>query len=217
MRVMVRKCPFTGQLYEEKERKQYIEHLHDLREQMKLERRHKCIVNEWQKWLAEQKQDIKYVADIPDWFLANQRKIMDFTNDIEFASGFHRRNRFVEQDKFVKLQWEYPPKYSRLVSNTHSCPHNGVTNWGSNPDKPVGYPGWSGNLHGSLIRPKNNEYSYPYSEALNIVGIRTGTGGGGNKNFSYGFKIFVSDWPGLQYEIDGLEQDQMVRIIKGQR
>jgi hypothetical protein len=105
------------------------------------------------------------------------------------------------------------------VSNSHSCPHNGVTNWSPswNTDKtvPTGYPGWTGHIEWLVEWPKEFDGIYLGSDLFAKGTFRTGrqrahtgTGGGGgghfNKEFNtycqrpgYDFKIFAADWPGL--------------------
>lgn len=210
MRVQVRKCPFTGKLFEEKDKAKYVKHLFELRESMRSERNNERTRATWKKWLDAEKAKILRIEDIPAWFLENQRKIMDACNAIDFDSNFDRRNRFVQEDKFTKLEFE-TCRFDGNASNSHVCPEGGVTNWcAKEKNKPSGYPGFTGYLKGSLARPKKNQHTYPYSEALNRVGIRTGTGGGGNNDFGYGFTIFLADWPGIS---EGLVFD----TLKGKR
>lgn len=214
MKIVVYKCPFTGKLFEQKDKAIYAKHLSELREKQRQDREYDRLRSTWCNWLAEERANIHYVEEIPAWFLKNQRKIMDAVNALKFSSGFDRCSKFVKDDKFVNLEWERC-QFTTKASNTHVCPDDGITNWGSEKDKPAGYTGWVGYLKGSLVRPNRHNYSYPYSEALNIVGIKTGTGGGGNINFGYGFTIFLRDWPGLQHQVNEIEQDQIVHTLKG--
>ena len=109
-------------------------------------------------------------------------------------------------------------RWSENVSNSHSCPHDGVTNWAPswNKDKtvPTGYPGWTGHIEWLVEWPKEFDGIYLGSDLFGgFTGSRrirahTGTGGGAgghfNKEFNtwcqrpqYDFKLFASDWPGL--------------------
>lgn len=109
--------------------------------------------------------------------------------------------------------------WSDCVSNSHSCPHNGVTNWfsSSNKDKtvPTGYPGWTGRVEWIVKWPKEWDGFYLGSDlfkGLHGRGSRqrahTGTGGGGGMRYSerhqchvmsfgYDFRLYAADWPGM--------------------
>jgi hypothetical protein len=217
MRIQVRKCPFTGRLFEEKDIGEYLLHLKTLRENMQIARLYTRLRVSFQEWLAEEKKKITNVDMICPWFLENQRRIMDSTNAIEFPeiSKLRRRCRFVKEDKFVKLEFE-DYRYDPIADNSHTCPDNGVINWcAKDPTKPIGYKGWTGYLKGSLVRPARHNHSYPYNEALNLVGIKTGSGGGGNASFGFGFTVYLDDWPGLKEQIRQTEEALIVSKLKG--
>lgn len=118
----------------------------------------------------------------------------------------------------MRLQW------NDNVSNSHSCPHNGVTNFDRRADynkgRPTSYPGWSGRIEWVVKWPEEFDGIYIGSNLFARGTFRTGrqrantgTGGGGgghfNKEFNtycqkpgYDFKLFAADWPGLyRYEM----------------
>jgi len=123
-------------------------------------------------------------------------------------------------------------RWSDSVSNSHSCPHDGKTNWGGHETKngvPTGYPGWQGSVTWIAEWPKELDGIYLASDLFAKGTFRTGrqrantgTGGGGgghfNKEFntycqqpSYDFKLFASDWPGLaRYH----EKQKMWNVLK---
>lgn len=107
-------------------------------------------------------------------------------------------------------------RWSDSVSNSHSCPHNGVTNWGGRvKGAPHGYPGWTGRVDWIVEWPKEFDGIYLGSDLFSRGTFcsgrqraHTGTGGGGgghfNKEFNtwcqssgYSFDIFAADWPGM--------------------
>jgi len=109
-------------------------------------------------------------------------------------------------------------RWDDSVSNSHSCPHNGVTCWSSNEardGRPRGYPGWGGHIAWLVEWPQEFDGIYLGSDLFSRGTFRTGrqrantgTGGGGGGHFnrefntwcqkpSYDFKIFAADWPGL--------------------
>lgn len=196
MRVQVHKCRVTGKIFEEKDRAKYILHLKTTRANQKEERLHKKIRNEFAVWLKKERSEIYDPEDIIPWFLKNQRYIMDAANAIKFTNDDKRwRRGFHPDDKFTKI--ELKVKYNYFVSNSHQCPDNGVTNWCAKNPGVTSYPGWEGSIKGTLERPKKYDGNYPYSEALEVVGLKTGSGGGGNQGWQYDVKIFLADWPGL--------------------
>ena len=125
--------------------------------------------------------------------------------------------------------------WSDHVSNSHSCPHDGVQNFDSrsphNKGKPTGYPGWTGRIEWLVEWPLEFDGIYIGSElfakgSFNSGRQRahTGSGGGGgmhfNKEFNthcqrprYDFSIFASDWPGMARYY---EKKKMWKILGGE-
>lgn len=115
---------------------------------------------------------------------------------------------------------EFNLRWHESVSNSHSCPHNGMTNWGGyNSDKgaPNGYPGWGGRVSWIVAWPEEWDGVYLGSDLFkglcssgrgNRRRAYSGGGGGGGLTFSkkyncyvqsfgYDFKLFDADWPGI--------------------
>ena len=116
---------------------------------------------------------------------------------------------------------EFDLRWSDSVSNSHSCPHNGVTNWGGRnkmpdgTDAPRGYPGWTGRIGWIFAWPKEWDGYYIggdlFARGTFSTGrqrAHTGTGGGGGMRYSekhgcyvmshaYDFRIYAADWPGM--------------------
>ena len=112
-------------------------------------------------------------------------------------------------------------RWSDSVSNSHSCPHNGVTNFSQSYNRqqgknlPEGYPGWRGRADWIVAWPKEWDGYYLGSDLFSHGTFRTGrqrahtgTGGGGGLRYSekhgchvmscgYDLKIFAADWPGM--------------------
>jgi hypothetical protein len=214
MKVQVHKCRFTGKIFEEKDLKKYAAHLVKLRAEMKQKREQDRVTKEWAKWLKKERARINTIDEIVPWFLANQIKIMHAVNA---ATSFISDRFYPASDIFTKIDLNV--RYNPSASNSHRCPDKGVTNWlltrDNDPTKPTSYVGWTGNISGFLKRDKKNNYSYPYGEALKIVGLKTGSGGGGNEKWSYEVTIFLDDWPGLKHEIVLMERDLIVKKLLG--
>lgn len=216
MKIQVRKCRFTGKLFEEKDVKKYILHLQKLREQKRNERIWENLRNTYATWLAEEKLRITHIDMVLPWFLANQQTIMDAANAIKFQDEYHRRDRFVAGDKFISIGFT-TCDYSNNVSNSHSSPDSGIQNWcARDTSKPTSYPGWHGYIKGSLQRPKG-QHGYPYGAALHMVGIKTESGGGGNNDWGYGCNLFLDDWPGLKEQVRGMEEVLIINKLKGHK
>lgn len=110
---------------------------------------------------------------------------------------------------------EFTLTWNDCVSNSHSCPVNGVTNWGvRDPDAPIGYPGWEGRADWVYAWPKEWDGYYLGGDLFGGFGnygrarAHTGSGGSGGTVFSkkhncyvtscgYSVNIFAADWPGL--------------------
>jgi hypothetical protein len=113
--------------------------------------------------------------------------------------------------EIVKIEWD-DFRYSETVSNSHSCPVNGVTNWCGTNDNlgyPRSYPGWTSKIY---VQLSNLKYSN-LSTLLNLVeGLNTGNGGihrTGSGNYptrdpedyyvmSYEISIFQQDLPSIR-------------------
>jgi hypothetical protein len=199
MKIEVYKCRFTGTLFELGQKKEYIKHLKELRKNMKADREYQRIRNTFDKWLAEEKEKIVHVDMIAPWLLKNQQYLMKSCNAMD-CHAWLSDNFFPATDEFTKI--EMTARYSPSVSNTHSCPHNGVTNWGGRvKGAPTGYPGFKINVSGTLKRAKKHMSAYPYSAIFKLVRIHATAGGGGNENWSYCGEIFLADWPGLGQQL----------------
>jgi len=110
---------------------------------------------------------------------------------------------------------QFSLRWSDSVSNSHSCPHNGIENFMRHEDKPTGYPGWTGRAEWMVAWPKEWDGYYLGGDLFAAGTFRTGrqrahtgTGGGGGMRWNeehkchvmthgYEFKIYAADWPGL--------------------
>lgn len=134
--------------------------------------------------------------------------------------------------KVLGLAWNI--HHQDLVSNTHSFPLDGVSNWHGHKDKPRGYPGWTGRVWLRL----NTSKDWDIGDSLTY----TGTGGGGGYGglwenlstmyyqiyghkpapkdaiidrpciYSWDYRFFDSDWPGIANEI---EQQRIMAALRG--
>lgn len=207
MKIQVYKCPWTGKIFEFSDREKYIMHLAKIKKNNREANRITNAKNTFKEWLAAEKFNIRDVSEIPPWVLKNQEYIMLAHN------GFNRDHFYPETDRFEKITFGRM-MYTDLASNTHRCPDNGVMNfgWNRNPDLPRGYPGYIGQIQGTLIRNQKHNGSYPVGECLNMLGLKTGSGGGGNNNWSWSVTVFMDDWPGIK---ENFEQQCVIDRLKG--
>jgi len=114
---------------------------------------------------------------------------------------------------------DYPTTWSDLVSNSHNAPRGYEQNWGSEPSKPKGYPGWTGRWKGS-IKHKNSNKEVRLSDlthsqgnpVMHIPFMHTGSGCTG-QNFSIEGKLYLYDFP-LMYKTwveEGKEYEYMLQ------
>jgi hypothetical protein len=205
-KILVWKCPKTGKLYEAKDK--YVVHLKKLAKQNRVRRKFEldeAILDTWWNNFRDTEMSLEQLFKA---IIENQNY---FWNDGASVNPYDWQN--VGKAKKRKIAMPVPElveftqdvlRWSNEVSNTHSCPRNGVQNWGRKLDKPTGYPGWTGRLAWKVKWPKEFQHYYLGGDLFDGPRslIHTGTGGGGGwvngyQSFSYDVKIFADDWPGL--------------------
>jgi hypothetical protein len=186
-----------------------------IQDQIRTKQNLKDVKAKFSEWLKAEKLTLIHPDMVPEWFMNNQRYIMDAVNAGCRSQRYRYDGQFFASDVFRKIRWGRSPVFNLFTSNTHVCPDNGETNWSRLNDKIKGYPGWSGQINGNLSRNKENDTSYPYGLALNLIGVKTGTGGGGNQNWAYDFSMFLADWPGFEVEYRKIEGDRIIAKLKG--
>ena len=194
-------CAKTQKVFTEKE--DYSKHLRRLAAANRKAKQYADLKSSFYTWLAAEKENIFSVNDIAPWVILHQRKLMDAANALHIYSF---NDKFFDDDEYTQF-FTADMRYSSSVSNSHSCPHNGVQNWGGDvklkdgSPAPRGYPGWSGRIGGTLKRNKGRMSSYPATNILKLIGLHTGTGGGGNNSWGYDCRIYLADWPGLSNQL----------------
>lgn len=83
-------------------------------------------------------------------------------------------------------------------SNSHCAPRGLDMNWGNyKSDVPRAYPGISCNIHFSGEIKGAALFGCRAMDFLEVIGIHTGTGGGGPKGYRYGCTIWAQHFPKL--------------------
>lgn len=159
--------------------------------------------------------------------------IIAIINNVDVRRLATHKSNVPKSPKVLGFAWDI--NYDRKVSNTHCAPRTGVTNWGSNPDGPRGYPGFSGRVWIRYENDKNFSFgSDPFRETMS----HPGTGGFGSYDglwaqiasahwktyghrrnpahprpelYSWDYKIFLDDWPALKAVINKETNDMEVR------
>lgn len=183
-------CPWTNEIFLRKDR--YVRHLKNLRRN----RIHQQIRAKQRAALIHQLNDLSSFEDIIEWIGLHTDLLYKLTEKEIWPSHFQILKQH-RDDWWVKISY-LKLSYSKQVSNSHSCPRNGVTNWSGREqfkdgtDKPRSYPGWEGRIEFQVSHDQTFE-----SRAFTALGIHTGTGGGNGKHYGYDVQLFESDWPGL--------------------
>jgi len=206
-------CPWTDKLYATKS--SYVKHLKALR----VERMHRRA-----KYLRHQRK-LEDLWNQPDfdsvikWIHFNPEVFWENAKRRGWASDGAKWDKI--RDTFTITIEHLSLSYSDCISNSHSCPHTGVTNW-SGDEKlkdgtpaPKGYPGFRGRI---TFKTSHEPYSFS-SNILKETGIHTGSGGGGgNNNYSYSVIFFLDDWPGIANRIaeekEKHERERLLDMIK---
>jgi hypothetical protein len=149
-------------------------------------------------------------------------------DNVKQPSDRRRKRLLPEYLKVVGFAWDV--EFSEMVSNSHSHPINGMSNWGGyNTERgaPNGYPGFTGRVWMRWATECNDFVSRPIGRTLTY----TGTGGGGSYNgpweevcstrwhryknhrqekgqypvihcASFDYRFYLSDWPLIEAEIE---------------
>jgi len=145
---------------------------------------------------------------------SNLQELVNYAS--ETIDNYFVKNKINDEVVYLALQVEYSDK----VSNTHSSPINGSTNFsGTKINTPKSYPGYRGrcwigfNLNKNTGKPYNPTFQMFYSS---ITGIHSGTGGYGLyslDNYNVPFKhLFKYDKVKRSYLIYPLSTDTKIFI-----
>lgn len=116
----------------------------------------------------------------------------DLVND-----AFDVANEHLKTKGSRLLALAFRAQYSDTVSNSHSAPLNGETNWGGKKkDVPRSYPGFHGRIWMAVPRGTKeiDRYNTDITSIMNQMRIFTGTGGYGN--YDSPFVANMLSWKG---------------------
>lgn len=214
MKITVFKCEQTGKLFEDE--KKYQAHLRKLAAQNREKRKIAVAESEADAWWNSAYQREMTIEEWPQFVIDNQKYFWNDASKSEFdwknTVGRTRGGVVCPTPELLEFT-TFNVRWSPRVSNSHSAPHNGVTNWGPGNDEiPRSYPGWCGRVEWIVRWPR--EWDGHYIGGSLFSGDKTrrraysGTGGGGGmryndkhdcyvQSFGYDFRMFAADWPGM--------------------
>ena len=221
-KVIVHKCPHCGKLFEDSTK--YRKHLRAEQVARRSERKVEIYRrSQLEKWAAIHNIEMSIVQF--EQFIIDNQEI--FWNDAASSNPYEWKDVGKRTRKGVTMPvpkllgfTNFDLRWSDCVSNTHSCPKNGVQNWGRDPNLPMGYPGWHGRVEWKCEWPDEFDGIYLAGDIFDGENccIHTGTGGGGgmtNNVMRHGYDItmFADDWSGLaEFREKELVWDKLVEI-----
>lgn len=238
-RITVWKCDTTGKLFEDQAK--YQKHLRQLATERRARRRLQIQNEEADAWWAQAYETEMSVDDWAQFVITNQDRFWAEAarhgsyNWVHVGKTISRRKGAIAMPVPRLLEFtEFCLVWQSSVSNSHYCPHNGVTCWSREEAKdgrPMGYPGWTGRVAWIVAWPESYDGHYLGSDLFRSAGrtgrvrAHTGTGGGGGMHYnekhkchvqSYGFdfRLFAADWPGMaRYHA----AEQMLQVLNGSK
>ena len=226
-KIEVWKCDYTGKLFEDEDK--YKAHLKKLSRERVVRRKIEAVASEIESFFANLQNTVRTTDELAlaviehqEWFWKAAARYG--RSDWEMVGKKSRKGVVFPVPRLVRFK-TWGLKWSDWVSNSHSCPHNGVHNWGGRevmPDgtpAPRGYPGWHGRVDWEIEWPKEWEGWYLGSDLFksNACRIHTGSGGGGGwgdgiQSFGYDFRLFAADWPKMA---ETVEKQKMWKALGG--
>ena len=212
MQIIAWKCDHTGKLFEDKEK--YQKHLRKLAAERRQKEKQAALLKDREVWWRTAQNEYRSINEFPQWVIDNQDRF--WAEAVKSWSRYgNKKAKSMPLPEILEFH-HWNVRWSDHVSNSHSCPHTGVTNWWGRGFEqgrhlPTGYPGWTGRAGWTVRCHKGHEYEYPGADLFynsKLIRVHTGTGGGGGhvydkkygcnvQRFEYSISIFADDWPGL--------------------
>lgn len=210
------KCDTTGKLFEDKAK--YVKHIRKIAAQRSWEKRIERANRTEQQWWEDNFWNKVRSLDQLKAAILHHRDVFAARGVKEYSCGRSSKLKPTPLVEFTTFRLAYSPR----VSNSHSCPHNGVTNWGGKEGRPTHYAGWTGRFDYIVQSHKGQLSSYPgSSEMWKGTRMHSGTGGGGGyrdqdknflQSFGFDFRLFAADWPAMALEY---QRAHVMMALKG--
>lgn len=215
-KIAVRKCPFTGRLFEDD--LLYADHLRKLRVTQHMDREAKRIEQERNEVFAKMRETCETNSEIEEFIKANWKYFSSRTSHLILDKNKRVSPKLINIG--IEFVWgSHLFGFDGRISNTHSAPvtgpWKGKTNWGGlKPEIPNWYMGWSGSITFALDRAVDMFAS----DIFHNTGIMTGIGGSNagpvrgvvvsrgafgpdsvrsHRYYKYAIELFADDWPAL--------------------
>lgn len=218
-RVTVWKSDTDGKLFENKEK--YVAHLRKLARERLTNRKILKVQAERADVFAKMGQ-LRSIEEVQQFIIDNWKWF--FLNGLTINNW---KNRAVDESvhELVSIRLDRM-RWSDSISNSHSCPKNGVTNFFQKNNAPTGYPGWAGVLHFSVRPPMYTYRKKKYrksgwgSDYFRNTIICTESGGGGGydeerdlTSFQYSIILWADDFPAMN---DMRLKKELMKHLKGE-
>jgi hypothetical protein len=204
--VLVWKSDADGKLFEDKDK--YVKHLRKLaygRRQLKSLELHR--IN--RELFLDRMGQVASFGELQQFIIDNWEFFR--TNAIE-QNAWTKRRYSKKDDQLISLELS-GLHFVQELSNSHSCPRKGVTNFDRrsecNKGKPTSYPGWRGRITYGVT--KSISFGSDYFRGTPIC---TGSGGGGDTHLSYDLSLWAADFPVMwaeQAKVNWVEEENRNR------
>lgn len=208
------KCDITGDIFEDQTL--YKKHVRKVSAELRKKAKKDAETQERAAMWNDIRSSITTVDDLCQFIIDKQELFWLDSKESDHAyyglrgvGKLIRNGRKMPMPKLVTFK-EFRLTWSTRVSNSHSCPVGGVTNWGGQTvidgqPAPRGYPGWHGRVTWVVEFPDGFSGWTPGSALFKGKNIRIHTPSGGagrscgenRQEFGYYIEIFAADWPGL--------------------
>lgn len=203
------KCPQTGKLFDQKSL--YKRHLKNVAKSNIEKRKINKDREELLHFFEELSNRVRNIDQLTEEVLKNQNYFWAASSRHNSFSyryiGKIQRGKVITIPKLVYIKFKV--EWNNNISNTHSAPRNGVTNWYREEDKPKSYPGWKGRITFKIDGCVQLSHLFDN----HICGINTVAGGGGtDSEFNYEVCLFADDWPEMY---KSHQNKELIKLIKG--
>ena len=193
--VLVWKSDTDSKLFEHKD--QYLKHLKKLAQARVRQRQVARVKQHRAEFLTNMGATVTCIKELREFIAANWQW---FTANGAIQNGWREQTKSTSHHRLVDIGIDV--RWSDHVSNSHSCPRDGVQNWGGNNLMPDGtlapkfYPGWQGQIRFKVDPGSTTHETVCGADYFRNTTINTGSGGGANER-QYEVRLFAADFPAM--------------------